>query len=150
MPIFLPHAQYYEGILQVRDVDESVLEGIVDWIGREARAAIVKVKRVPHGWDLYLSSQHYLRGFVKKLVAKYGGMTKVSATLHTRSRIGKDLYRITALWRPFPVKSGHLVVYRGEEWKVLWVGNQVQLQHVKSGEKKRVKVWDVRSFNVKR
>ena len=139
-----PHAAYFEGILQVRDVSEEIIDDIEHTVKKDERAVITKIKKVKGGWDLYFSSQHYLRALGKKLQAKHGGLVKVTATLHTVSKTGKDLYRITVLWRPLRFKKGDLVNVGGQQWRVLRIDNQVQLQHPVSGEKKWVKITDVR------
>ena len=140
----LPHAAYFEGILQVRDVSENVVDEILLIVKKDARALVTKVKKVKSGWDLYFSSQHYLRALGKKLQAKRGGTLKVTATLHTVSKTGKELYRITVLWRPLRFKKGDVVLVGGENWKILRIDNQVQLQHLVSGEKKWVKSEQIR------
>ncbi|MBI4016803.1 MAG: hypothetical protein HY363_03870 [Candidatus Aenigmarchaeota archaeon] len=141
----LPHAAYFEGILQVRDVSENVIDEILLIVKRDARALVTKIKKVKGGWDLYFSSQHYLRALGKKLQEKHGGTIKVTATLHTVSKTGKDLYRITVLWRPMLFKKGDVVLVEGENWRVLRIDNQVQLQHLVSGRKKWVKSWQIRT-----
>jgi len=145
MTLKLPHAGYFEGILQVRDSDEAMIDTIHAIVKRDQRAIVTKVKKVPQGWDLYFSSQHYLRALAKKLSNEFGGIIKVTATLHTVSKTGKELYRITALWRPIPFKKGDIVNVLGEQWRVISVTNQVHIQHVASGQKKWVKLRDIRT-----
>ena len=146
MVIKVPHAQYWEGILQAREVTEEQVEHIIDIVKHDERAAVTQIKKVPHGWDLYFSSQHYLRALAKKLATQFGGTIKVSATLHTRDRTGKDLYRITVLWRPHPFKKGDTVNIAGEPWTILHIGNQINLQHQGSGKKQRMKVSEFTSY----
>lgn len=142
----LPHAAYFEGILQVRGVSERMIDEVLLIVKRDARAVVTKIKIVKGGWDLFFSSQHYLRALGKKLHAKYGGTLKVTATLHTVSKTGKELYRITVLWRPLMFKKGDLVLVGGEQWKILRIDNQVHVQDVVSGKKMWVKVTDIRSL----
>ncbi len=135
----IPHAAYFEGILQVRDASEEIIDEILQTVKRDARAVVTRIKTVKGGYDLYFSSQHYLRALGKKLQQKCGGTLKVTATLHTRSKMGKDLYRITVLWRPLPFRKDDLVLVKGEQWRILRIDNQVQLQHPVSGKKMWVK-----------
>ena len=145
MTIKLPHAQYFEGILQVRDSEEKKIDTILEIVKKDARAAVTKIKKVPKGWDLYFSSQHYLRALAKKIHNQFGGTIKVSATLHTRSKMGKDLYRITVLWRPHHFKKADTIKLNGEDWKIIRIANQIQVQHVHSREKKWIRVSDIRT-----
>ena len=130
-----PHPNYFEGILQVRNVSPDVMEFIYRTIAQDRRAVVVKEKRVGDGWDLYLTSQKYVQSLGKKLQAKYGGGVKVTATLHTRSRTGKDLYRVTVLFRVPRFRAGDTFVFEGEEYEVLRIAKQVQVRHKKSGKR---------------
>lgn len=140
----LPHGEYFEGIVQLRDVDEGVVEKVLKLIERDGRAVVTNIQRVRGGWDLFLSSQKYVRVLARKLPVLLGGVVKTTATLHTRDKTGRDLYRVTLAWRPLKVGKGDEVWFKGRKWRVLHAGEQVQIQDVVSGEKRRVKDEDVR------
>lgn len=140
----LPHGDYFEGVVQLRDVDVGVVEKVLKLIESDGRAVVTNVDKVSGGWDLFLSSQKYVRVLARKLPELFGGVVKTTATLHTKDRTGKDLYRVTLLWRPFAVNKNDEVWYKGRKWKVLFVDAQVQIQDVVSGEKRRVRHDDVR------
>ncbi|MEM2916313.1 MAG: NMD3-related protein [Candidatus Woesearchaeota archaeon] len=130
---------YFEGVLQLRGCSDEVLDWAHDEIIRAGRAKIAKVKEVKGGIDVYLSSQHYMQSLGRQLQQRFGGILKITRRIHTRSRItSRDVYRMTVLFRQLPFRKGETISYRGEKWKVLAVGNQVQLQNILSGKKTRV------------
>ena len=130
-----PH-NYFEGILQLRNPTQDMVDWVKEQIAKDKRAWIAKEEEVTNGIDLYLSSQHYLRALGKVLKQKFVGELKVTATLHTISKsTGKELYRVTVLFRFLGVKIGDLVTVSGEQFKLLRVDNQVQLKNVATGKK---------------
>ncbi len=123
----------------MRGCSDEVLDWAHDEIVRAGRARIAKVKEVKGGIDVYLSSQRYMQSLGRQLQQRFGGILKVTGRIHTRSRItSRDVYRMTVLFRQLPFKRGGVVKYVGERWKILAVGNQVQLQNIKSGKKLRM------------
>ena len=131
--------QYFEGVLQLRDVSDEVLDWVHDEIIRAGRARIAKAREVRGGVDLYLSAQHYMQSLGKMLQQRFGGILKVTGRLYTTDHMtSRFVYRMTVLFRQLPCKTGEMITYHGEQWKVMGVGNQISLQNVKSGEKKRV------------
>ena len=131
--------QYFEGVLQLRDVSDEVLDWVHDEIIRAGRARIAKAREVRGGIDLYLSAQHYMQSLGKMLQQRFGGILKVTGRLYTTDHMtSRFVYRMTVLFRQLPCKTGEIITYHGEQWKITGVGNQISLQNVKSGEKKRV------------
>jgi NMD protein affecting ribosome stability and mRNA decay len=132
-------ADYFEGVLQLRSVSDEAVDWLYDEIQRTGRTKIAKVKEVPGGIDLYLSAQHYMQTLGRQLQHRFGGILKITSRLFTRSSLtSRDIHRMTVLFRQLPCKTGDVISYHGEEWKVLAMGNQIQLQNVKSGERIRV------------
>ena len=130
---------YFEGILQLRDVSDEVMDWVHDEIQASGRAKIANVKEVHGGIDVYLSSNSYLRSLGKKMQDRFGGILKVTKKIHTRDTItSKDVWRITVLFRQIPFKKGEIIKFQGEQWEVLMVGGQISLKNVSSGAKKRV------------
>ena len=131
--------QYFEGVLQLRDVTDEVIDWAHDEIIRVGRARIAKAKEVRGGADIYLSDQHYMQGLGRQLREKFGGILKISGrqfmTDHMTSR---QIYRMAVLFKQLPCKMGNIITLHGEEWKVTGLGNQISLQNVKSGKKMRM------------
>ncbi|NOZ81513.1 MAG: hypothetical protein GXP63_07675 [DPANN group archaeon] len=107
--------QYFEGTLQLRNPSDACVQFINDQLKASRQAWIAKVTRVREGYDLYLSSQHFLQGLGKKLHQAFGGTLKVSQTLHTFHRQkSKLLYRVTVFYS-CPTFSRGDVILAGED-----------------------------------
>ena len=61
----LPHAKYFEGILQIRNHTDELLEYIRKKVETDKKAIITKELKVMGGVDFYFSSQRYLRSLGK-------------------------------------------------------------------------------------
>jgi NMD protein affecting ribosome stability and mRNA decay len=136
-PIHGKHSEYYEAILQLRDVADEVVDFVDDEIDRKD-IFVAKIKKVTNGYDYYLGNANMSKNLGKTLQEKYGGEFTVTATLFTRKE-GKPVYRLTVLFRATPFKKGDEVEYHDEQYKVIMSGKKVMLQHAKTG--KKVQVW---------
>ena len=132
-------ADYFEGVLQLRNVSDKAVDWLYDEIQRTSRTKIAKVLEVPGGIDLYLSAQHYMQTLGRQLQTRFGGILKVTSRLFTRNSLtSRDVHRMTVLFRQLPCKTGDIVTMHDEQWKILSMGNQIRLQNEKSGEKLRM------------
>lgn len=145
-PIHGKHSEYYEAILQLRDVADEVVDFVDDEIDRK-EIFVAKIKKVTNGYDYYLGNANLSKNLGKTLQEKYGGEFTVTATLFTRKE-GKPVYRLTVLFRATPFKKGDEVEYHDEQYKVIMSGKKVMLQHAKTG--KKVQVWHKDMKKVKR
>ncbi len=133
----IPHKSYFEGILQLRNPKPEVIAFIKDTTLKDRKAIIVKEKKIGDGIDFYYSSQKYLQALGKKLQQAFIGEHKVSSSLHTKSTTGKDLYRVTVLFRVLDFKKGDKFYDGDEEYEILFVENQITAKNTKTGQKKR-------------
>jgi len=140
-PIHGRHSQYYEAILQLRDVSDEVIGFVDDEIDRKD-IPLAKVKKVTNGYDYYLGNSNLTKNLGKTLQEKYGGEFTVTATLFTRKE-GKPVYRLTVLFRAVPFKKGDEVEYQGETFTVLISGKKIVLQPAKTGKKIQVRHKDM-------
>lgn len=138
--VTIPHAKYYEGIMQLRDCEVEVVAWVRQRTRKDDRALITKEKKVRGGIDLYFSSQKYLRTIGKKLSETFAGEYKTTRTLHTRSKMGRELYRVTVLFRQYPFKKGDTLEYCEEKFEVLSFGNQVYVKNLGTGKKSHIKL----------
>ena len=128
--------QYYEGVLQLRDCEESVLEYAVKLVDEKQGVFINKMEIVTNGWDLYCSSSLYLRTLTKQLREKFGGIVKSSKKLFSRNHLtSKDVYRTAFLFRPHPFKVGDEVDVKGKKVVVVSLGKKPQGKEVGTGKK---------------
>lgn len=93
----IPHHNYYEGQLQIRNADQEMIDYIEkDIIDNDIYVA-KKIKQ-KNGFDYNLSSRRYIFTIARKLGQKYGAILKFSSKLVTKSKqTGKDLHRLNAL-----------------------------------------------------
>ncbi|MEK7173111.1 MAG: NMD3-related protein [Patescibacteria group bacterium] len=127
---------YFEGILQLRDVSDEVVEFAVKEIERNESSSIAKIKKVTNGVDVYISPQTLLRSLGNKLQNRFGGQLMVSTKLHTRNRVtSRDLYRVNLLFRPPKFKKGDIIEYKGDKIKVINIHKKVFAKDVKTGKK---------------
>lgn len=131
----LPRPNYYQGILQLRNVNDEVIAFIRNQIKKRGDVAVTKAARLPKGVDLYITSQKFIRILGKKLKESFGGELKVSAKLHTRNRQGKDLYRVNVLFRLLKHRKGDIVSIRGEQLRLISIGRKIFARNLKSGKK---------------
>ena len=141
------HSEYFQGILQLRMIDQNVYDWVYDTIEKDGKAKIAKEKIVPNGYDLYLDNNHYLVALGKKLKEKFAGEMVTSKRLHTRDRMTyKVLYRVTVLFRQLPFNLGDIIKTDEGEWKILHTGNQSRAQELVSGKKKMFKIHELARF----
>ena len=134
---------YYQGILQLRDVNDEILSFVKNQIAKRGDVAVTRTVRLSNGVDLYITSQKFIRIVGKKLRDRFGGELKISSKLHTRSKEGKDLYRINVLFRPLRYKRGDIISVRGDEVKLLHVGRRVFARDLKTGRKVAIRSADL-------
>ncbi|MBI4143468.1 hypothetical protein HY487_01135, partial [Candidatus Woesearchaeota archaeon] len=78
----LPRSNYFQGILQLRDVNDEIMAFVHNQIKkRKDEVAVTKTVSFPNGVDLYITSQKFIRILGKKLKENFGGELKVSEKL---------------------------------------------------------------------
>ena len=143
MTEMLPRANYYQGILQLRDVNEEILSFVRNQIKKRGDVFITKTIKLPNGFDFYITSQKFIRILGKKLKESFGGELKISAKLHTRNRQGRDLYRVNAMFRLLKYKRGSVVTVRGEEVRLICMGQKIFAKSMKTGRKMTIRSSDL-------
>ena len=145
-PVHGKHSEYYEAILQLREVEDELIDFVDNEIDKKD-IFVAKIKKVTNGYDYYLGNANLTKNLGKTLQEKYGGEFVVTATLFTRKE-GKPVYRLTVLFRAMPFKKGDKVEYHDELYNVMLSGKKVMLQHAKTG--KKIQVWHKDMVKVKK
>lgn len=128
--------QYFEGILQLRDVNEEIINFVYNAVTK-AGVNIAKFIEYPNGLDLYLSSNRFLRNLGKRLQESFTGQLKESAKLHTRQKqTGKELYRVTVLFKGARFKKGDIVEIKGDKYQIMDVKEKVKVKTLNTGKRK--------------
>lgn len=119
------HPLYYEAILQLRNPDAKVLD-LVDKEIERKQIGVAKVEKVRGGFDFYLADQKFAQQAGKMLRKKFGGVVKVTAKLYSVSRqTGKQIYRVTVLYRKPNFKVGDTIVIKGDKVKIKAMDKEV-------------------------
>ena len=129
--------QYFEGTLQLRNVDKKVVQWVKKQIEKRKDIWIAKQGKVKGGWDLYISSWRYLLALGKELQKKYGGELKKSRKLYSvNKQTSKELYRVTVMFKMHKQKTGDVINYKGEKYKITKLGNTIQAKNINTGKRK--------------
>ena len=135
---------YFEGILQLRNISNEVIEFAVKEIEKNENMHIAKIIRVTNGVDIYVYPQKLLRSLGSKLQHHFSGQLIVSRKLHTRSRVtSKDLYRVNMLFRAPKFKKGDIIEYKGDKIKVISIHKKVFAKDIKTGKKLNISFKDL-------
>ena len=135
------HALYFEAILQLRDVEKEVIDFVEDEIER-VKLTVAKTVPFKNGIDYYLSSNSLTRALGKRLKERFGGDTKVTSSLWGVKK-DREVYRVTVLFRGVPFKKNDIVIYEGDEYKIISLRKDIFIQEVKTGKKAHVRYNDM-------
>ncbi len=128
------HEGYFEAVIQLRNVEQKLID-FVFIAADDENLKVSKVKWLKHGVDLFVSNRKFAQHMSKTLQQKFGGMVKLSSRLFTRDRYsGKEVHRVTMLFKQFPYGKGEQFAFKGETYTVLGVTKEVYVedaQHVK-------------------
>ncbi len=131
------HPLYYEAILQLRDVSPAVVAFAEAEFLRH-KIHLTRRVRLPNGWDYYAVDKNFTKALGKKLQQQFGGEQLTTASLYGQ-KDGKEIYRLTVLFREAPFKKGDRVEYRGEEYIVKILDKHIVLQPSKTGKTIQIK-----------
>jgi NMD protein affecting ribosome stability and mRNA decay len=130
-----PHAQYFEGVLQLRNPSKEVMQFVEDACA-ERHVFITNRVPQPNGIDLYLTSQRFLHTLSNRLARQFTGELKVSPQLFSRdSQTSKNIYRLNVLFREFKVRTGDVLEIRGRKLKITSIGANISATDISSGKR---------------
>ena|SRR3989338_11389652 len=149
LPFLLPmvrdltgkHPQYFEAILQLRDITPEVLAFVEEDI-QHYRIPVPKIIKLKTGYDFYLADSNYAKALGRKLQQQFNGKPLISQSVYGQ-KDGKQVFRVTILFRQASFQKGDIVSYKGEEHQVLLMDNEIVLQHQQTGKKLRVKYREI-------
>lgn len=131
------HPSYYEAILQLRDASPEA-KTFAEREIRQSGIPVAKIAKVKNGYDYYLADSKFAKALGKKLWQQFGGERIVTASLVTQ-KDGRDIYRLTVLFRGAAFRKGDIVSYQGEEHIIRGMGRDILLQSTKTGRKAHLK-----------
>ena len=141
-------SSYFEGTLQLRNVNDEVIDFAVSEI-ENSGVNIAKAKKLENGIDLYVSRQRFLRTLAGRLQKRFGGQIIVSRKLHTRSSLtSRDLYRVNVLFRLPNFKKDDIIVYKGDEIRIISMGKKIFAKNIVTGKKLNLSYKDLLRYSL--
>lgn len=141
------HAKYFQGTLQLRGGTPEIIQFIEEETANANRTEIyiTDKSKVRGGVDFKFTSNKFLRKLGKMLKEVFGGDVKESEKLFTRNKqTGKNVYRLTVLFRPCSYKQGDIINHRDEEYIVMKIGKKIQVKKKNSGKRVLLSFDDIR------
>ena len=136
---------YFEGILQLRNPTQELLDFVRNRVRKDNKAFIAKEEPVSGGIDLYLSSNHYLQNLGMLLKKSFPGELKISRRLYSRSHLtSRQLYRVNVMFRLSDLRKGQQVTYRGTLHEIVSLAGKVALRSTTTGKRLTVDYKDVK------
>jgi len=109
---------YFQGILQLRNVDESIMEYVLSQFEKH-KIGIAKIQEFKNGFDIYSASNKFSRKIAHKLKNEFGGQVKESPKLFSKSKLtSKNIYRLNVLYKGPELKKGEIVKFKDKIIKV--------------------------------
>jgi len=125
----------YQGIVQLRNVDEEVTKYVLSYFEQE-RVIIAKEVKHKEGTDYFISSNKALLKLERELAKRFIGISKLTRKLFTQKRqTGKKVYRLTLLFGQLQYNVGDIIEDRGEQVKIVSIGKKVSVKDMKTGKK---------------
>jgi len=138
------HSGYFEGILQLRNPNDEVINFIKSQVEKREGVFITAEKKTNNGIDFYITSQKYLQALGKKLKKNFKGELKISSKLHTKNKLtSKNVYRVNVLFRITKYSPGDTLTFKGDKIKFLKLGKKILAKELKTGKKLNISYKDL-------
>ncbi len=127
--------QYFEGTLQLRKVNEEILDFVETYI-KTNNISIANKTETEDGYDLDISDQRKLQSIGHQLKKKFGGNLKISVRQFTQNRLtSKQVYRVNALYEAPEYKKGDIIKLDNKLYLLTNVRNTISAIDLRSGKK---------------
>ena len=137
--------KYFEGVLQLRNPSDEIIDFIADEMEKKENVWIAKTEKQKNGIDLYLSSNKFLAYIGKRLKEKFSGELIKTSSLFTRNKLtSKEVMRGCTLFRYYDIKKGDILKIRGEPIEVISIGNDIFGKNLKTNKKTHIKFEQLR------
>ena len=130
----MKHSNYFEGILQLRKCSKEIIS-LVEKLFDEYDVGVALKTKSKNGWDYKVSSNSFLSKLKNILSRKFNGRCIMSRKLFTRHKqTGKEVYRMTLLFEELPFKVGDIISDRGDDVRVMRIGDKIVVKDEKTGK----------------
>ena len=124
------NSQYFEGILQVKNIDNGIVDYIHNEVEKQRKKGIfiTKEKITKNRADFQITDQTYMKSLANKLQRVFGGTISLNPTLFSKNKqSGKELFRLTLLLNLPTIRKNDIIVHNGTVWKVNSVQNKINV-----------------------
>lgn len=127
--------KYFEGTLQLRKVDDDVLDFIDNYV-KQNNFFISEKTETEDGIDLDISNQRKLQALGQQLKKTFGGILKVSIRQFTHNRLtSKQVYRVNVYYESPPYKKGDVILLDDKAYLLTSVRKTVSAIELKTDKK---------------
>lgn len=107
-------SNYFEGILQLRNMDERILPFVhqqLDLLSKKG-VFVTKTSEQSNGIDIYLTDKNAIQHLARRIQQNYGGEVKISPQLFSHDYLSsKDIYRVNAFVKLPDYTIGSVISY---------------------------------------
>lgn len=129
---------YFEGVLQLRNIDDNILDFTDNYL-KKNKVFVSKEKKQKKGFDFNISNKNKIKQLALLLQKKFGGIIKISPTLHTRDKqTSKNVYRVNVYYEAPDYKLGDVVKVENKLIFVKRMGKTITGIDLKSEKKAAV------------
>ena len=131
---------YFEGVLQLRNVDEDILDLVLKEFQKEG-VNIAKISPLKNGYDLYSSSNKFSRKIARKLATQMGGEIKESPRIFTQNKLtSKEVHRLNVLYRAPDFAKGEVIANEGKVYQITSMEKMViTVRNLSNGKREKIK-----------
>ncbi len=127
--------QYFEGTLQLRKVNEEILDFVEAFV-KNNNFFIADKREVENGYDLDISDQRKLQNLGQQLKKYYGGTLKVSIRQFTQNRLtSKQIYRVNVFYEGSHFKKNDVLRTDKGLFLITSVRKEISAVDLKTGKK---------------
>ncbi len=100
---------YFEGILQIRNIDENIMQFIKKYC-QDHKIFIIEEEQVKNGYNLKISDKKKVHNLISALHKTFGGITKENAQVFSQDRqTSKVVYRVNFYYEAPDYKLGDVI-----------------------------------------
>jgi len=132
----LRHESYFEATIQLRNVTKEVIDYVIKEIDDNG-VVISREVEIENGMDFNVDNKTFARQLGKQLQNKFSGAVKMSASVFSRDKMSsKEIFRVTMLFKQFPLKIGEEFSYKGKQYKISALGYKLVAEDIESKKKR--------------
>jgi NMD protein affecting ribosome stability and mRNA decay len=121
---------YFEGILQVKNATQEVIDFIYNDVRKLASKGIFITKDVltKDRADFFITDQTYIKTLANKLQSQFGGTVSLNAKLFSQDQhAGKDLFRLTVLLDLPIYKKQDIIIVNDKPYIIKSLQNKINV-----------------------